>query len=52
MRTRENVNMNAEGGDERFREIWKKFALSKPIRLREIADFDDFDVERFLGLHE
>jgi hypothetical protein len=52
MRIRENVNMNAEGGDEKFRESWKKFALSKPIRLREIAEFDDFDVERFLGLRE
>lgn len=52
MRIRVNVNMNAEGGDEKFRESWKKFVLSKPIRLREIANFDDFDVQSFLGLRE
>ena len=52
MLIRENVYMNAEGGDEKFREHWKKFSLLKPIRLREIADFDNFDVVRFLGLRE
>lgn len=52
MRIRKNVNMNSENGDEKFRESWKKFVLSKPIRLREIADFDDFDVQRLLGLRE
>ena len=44
--------MNAEGGDERFRESWKKFTLVKPIRLREIANFDDFDVQSLRGLRE
>lgn len=52
MRVRENVNANAEGGDEKFKESWKKFALAKPIRLSEIANFDDFDVEDFLGLRK
>jgi hypothetical protein len=53
MRIRENVNMNAEqDGDEKFKETWKKFALVRPIRLREVADFDDFDVESFLGLRK
>lgn len=50
MRIRENLNENAEGGDEKFRESWKKFTLSKPIRLREIADFDELEVESLVGL--
>lgn len=50
MRLQENVNMNAEGGDEKFKESWKKFTLPKPIKLREIADFDGFDVQSLLGL--
>jgi hypothetical protein len=50
MLTRENINQDAEGGDEQFKEIWRKFTLSKPIKLREIANFDDFYVESFLGL--
>jgi hypothetical protein len=52
MRIRENVNANAEGGDEKFKESWKKFSLAKPIRLREITDFDDFDLVGFLGLRK
>jgi hypothetical protein len=52
MRILENVNENAEGGDEKFRESWKKFALPKPIRLREIDDFDEFDPHDFLVLSE
>lgn len=49
MRIRENVNENAEGGEERFKESWKKFTLSKPIRLSEIVDFDEFEVESLVG---
>src|SRR5690606_19336456 len=49
---KENVNENAEGGDERFKESWKKFVLTKPISLREIDDFDDFDLKGFLGLRK
>jgi hypothetical protein len=52
VRIRENINMNAEGGDEKFRERWKKFTRSKPIRLTQISDFDDFNVEELLGLRE
>lgn len=48
IRVKENVNVNAEGGDEKFKESWKKFVLPKPIRLKEVADFDDFYVEKFL----
>ena len=42
--------MNAEGGDEKFKESWKKFTLPKPIKLKEITDFDDFNVPSLLGL--
>lgn len=50
MLIKENVNQNAENeGDEKFKETWKKFTLSKPIKLREIANFDDFDVTSLLG---
>lgn len=50
MLIKENVNQDAEaGGDEKFKETWKRFALSKPIRLRDIADFDGFDVASLLG---
>jgi len=50
MLIKENINQDAEvGGDEKFKETWKKFALSKPIKLREIANFDGFDVKSILG---
>jgi hypothetical protein len=32
---------NAEGGDEVFKEVWKKIKLPKPILFSEIKDFDD-----------
>ena len=50
MLIKENVNQDAEeGGEEKFKETWKKFTLSKPIKLREIADFDGFDLTSLLG---
>ena len=50
MLIKENINQDAEaGGDEKFKETWKKFTLSKPIKLGDIADFDGFDVKRLLG---
>ncbi|WP_018993098.1 hypothetical protein [Aromatoleum toluclasticum] len=50
MLIKENVNQDAEeGGDENFKETWKKFSLSKPIKLRDIADFDGLDVTSLLG---
>lgn len=50
MLMKENVNQDAEeGGDEKFKETWKKFTLSNPIKLRDIADFDGFDVTSLLG---
>ena len=50
MLIRQNINQDAEGGDEKFKEIWKNITLSKPIKLREIADFDALYVEGLLGL--
>jgi len=45
MRLRENVNQNAtEGSEERFKETWKSFTLSKPITLRAIKNFEELDV--------
>jgi hypothetical protein len=49
MLIKENVTRNAEGNvDEKFRETWTKFTLSKPIKLRDIADFDGFKIENML----
>jgi hypothetical protein len=45
-----NVNQNAEGGDEIYKENWKRFYLSKPIKLRDIASFDNLDVKNLVGL--
>ena len=46
MRIRENINQNAEGGDEKFKDTWKKFTLSKSIKLREITDFDGLEIQK------
>ncbi len=42
MLVKENVNQNnsENSGDEKFKETWKKFTLSKPIKLRDMKDFD------------
>ena len=49
-RFQDNVNPDDDGGEEKFKETWKEFALSKPIRLSEVRDFDELDVPRLLGL--
>lgn len=50
MRVRENLNPDAnDSGDEKFRETWQTFTLSRPARLRDIADFDEFNVMSLLG---
>ena len=46
--TRENINQDAEGGDEHFKETWKRFTLPKPIKLEEIIDFDELYMERLV----
>jgi hypothetical protein len=50
--TKENINRYADGEDEKFKESWRTFTLSKLTKLREIPDFDEFDVERLLGTVE
>jgi hypothetical protein len=39
-----NTNENAEGGDEVFKETWKKINIDKLIKLSEIKDFDQLDM--------
>lgn len=48
MLKKDNLNQDPDA-DDKFKETWSKFALSKPIKLREIADFDNFDVMSLLG---
>lgn len=46
--TRENINQDAEGGDEHFKETWKAFTLPKAIKLKEITNFDELYIERLI----
>ena len=39
-----NTNENAEGGDEVFKETWKKINVFNLIKLSEIKDFDELDM--------
>ena len=39
-----NTNENAEGGDEVFKETWKKINVNRLIKLSEIKDFDELDM--------
>lgn len=39
-----NINENATGGDEVFKETWKNITISRLIRLTEIKDFDELDM--------
>ena len=50
MLIRENINHDAEGGDEEFEETWKEFALPQPIRLGEIGSFEALDVKAHMKL--
>jgi hypothetical protein len=49
MLTKVNVNQDAEGGDEIFKESWKRFSLPKPIKLRDIVLFDNLHVGDLVG---
>lgn len=42
---RVNTNQYAESGGERFKETWRSFTLDRPISLKDISDFDYFDVK-------
>ena len=39
-----NVNKNAEGGDEVFKQGWKNININRLIKLSEIVDFDEFQI--------
>lgn len=45
-----NINAEAQGGDERFKEVWSKIKEPRSIKLSEIANFDEFYIEQILGL--
>ncbi|HET6431420.1 hypothetical protein [Dyella sp.] len=47
---RENVDEDADGGADRFRETWSRIRKSKAVSLADIDDFDAFSVEQELGL--
>ncbi len=42
-----NVNKNAEGGDEVFKETRKNIKIDRLTRLSEINDFDELDMTKF-----
>ena len=42
-----NTNDNAEGGDEVFKENWKKINVVKLIKLSQIKDFDELDMTTY-----
>ncbi|MDR2208251.1 MAG: hypothetical protein LBE22_04675 [Azoarcus sp.] len=48
MEISENINPDEKVEDEEFEVKWKKFALSKPIKLREIVNFDNLEIESLL----
>jgi hypothetical protein len=39
-----NINKNAEGGDEIFKETWKNINVNRLLKLSEIKDFDELDM--------
>ncbi|PHQ28461.1 hypothetical protein [Leeuwenhoekiella nanhaiensis] len=41
---KENINENAEGGDEEFEETWNTIKIDSLIKLSEIKDFDELDM--------
>lgn len=43
--TKTNTNENAEGGDEVFEETKEDVKINKLIKLSEIKDFDEFEIE-------
>jgi hypothetical protein len=44
---KENINENAEGGDEVFKEMWKVIDLNELIKLSDIENFDKLDMSIF-----
>lgn len=44
---RENINHNAEGGDEKFIETWKAIEIEELIKLSTIKDFYELDMSKY-----
>ncbi|WP_246011742.1 hypothetical protein [Flavobacterium piscinae] len=44
---RENINEDAEGNDEVFKETWSKIKIDKLLNLSEIKNFDDLDMYNY-----
>lgn len=49
MLTRENINQDAEGGDEKFKETWTRFTAQAPIKLKDVTDFDYIHMDSVIG---
>lgn len=44
---RENINEEAEGNDEVFKETWSKIIIEKLLSLSEIKDFEELDMYKY-----
>lgn len=44
---RENINLEAEGGDEVFKETWSKIKIAKLLDLSEIKDFEELEMYKY-----
>jgi hypothetical protein len=42
-----NINKEAEGGEEVFRETWKNININRLIKLSEIKDFNELDMSKY-----
>ncbi|HHD78256.1 MAG TPA: hypothetical protein ENK98_01230 [Epsilonproteobacteria bacterium] len=49
MLTKKNINLQAQGGDEVFKEEWKSFSKPITLFLSEIADMDEIDIEQAIN---
>ena len=44
---KENINYNAVGGDEEFKETWSNVEIKSLIKLSEIEDFDELNMYKY-----
>ena len=44
---RENTNLDADGGDEVFKDTWSKILIKKLLLLSEIKDFEDLEMYKY-----
>jgi hypothetical protein len=45
-----NTNLNADSGEERFKETWQKITVSQLIKLDDIKDFDELYSDNLLEM--